>query len=443
MQGRVSSIFARKQSRCRARLGRICAVVLACVIAAGICTAQSAAPVIEVSNPSNSSAQQAKHYVVLVSLDGFRYDYAKKYGATNLLKIAAQGVSAPDGMIPSFPSLTFPNHYSIVTGLYPEHHGIVANTFYDPTRKENYAFNVLKSESDGTWYGGTPLWVLAQQQGMRAACFFWPGSDAEIQGRRPSYYLTFDDSYPDEKRVEQVLAWLRLSPDKRPHFITLYFGSTDHAGHNYGPESPETAEAVHHVDELMGKLFEGINASGLPVDLIVVADHGMETVQGGWVSLDKWADLSNFETSGSLLYPHSDADAEMAYESLKGASDKFKVYRRDQLPAYLHFDSNPRTGDPVVIPTGAYAITAHDPSAKSGSARMPPRGVHGYDPRQMPSMKAIFIATGPDIRSGASVESFENVNVYPLVVNILGLNSGPVDGTLAALQGILKNHSKN
>jgi alkaline phosphatase D len=166
----------------------------------------------------------------------------------------------------------------------------------------------------------------------------------------------------------------------------------------------------------------------------------METVQGGWVSLDKWADLSNFETSGSLLYPHSDADAEKAYESLKGASDKFKVYRRDQLPADLHFDSNPRVGDPVVIPTGAYAITAHDPNAKSGSAKMPPRGVHGYDPRQMPSMKALFIATGPDIRSGASVESFENVNVYPLVVSILGLNSGPVDGTLAALQGILKNH---
>jgi alkaline phosphatase D len=298
----------------------------------------------------------------------------------------------------------------------------------------------LKSESDGTWYGGTPLWVLAQEQGMRAACFFWPGSDAEIQGRRPSYYLTFDDSFPDVKRVEQVLAWLRLSPDKRPHFITLYFGSTDHAGHIYGPESPETAEAVQHVDEMMGKLFQGINASGLPVDLIVVADHGMETVQGGWVSLDEWADLSNFETSGSLLYPHSDADAEKAYESLKGASDKFKVYRRDQLPADLHFDSNPRVGDPVVIPTGAYAITAHDPNAKSGSAKMPPRGVHGYDSRQMPSMKALFIATGPDIRSGASVESFENVNVYPLVVSILGLNSGPVDGTLAALQGILKNH---
>jgi alkaline phosphatase D len=440
MQHREFSFFA--EQRWGALCGRICAMVLACVFAASICAAQSAAPVIEVSNPPNSAAQQAKHYVVLVSLDGFRYDYAKKYGATNLLKIAAQGASAPDGMIPSFPSLTFPNHYSIVTGLYPEHHGIVANSFYDPARKENYAFNVLKSESDGTWYGGTPLWVLAQQQGMRAACFFWPGSDAEIQGNRPSYYLTYDDGFPDEKRVEQVLAWLQLPPEKRPHFITLYFANTDHAGHNYGPDAPQVAEAVHHVDELLGKLFAAITASGLPVDLMVVADHGMETVQGSWVSLDQWADLSHFETSGSLLYPNSDADAEKAFASLQGVSDKFKVYRRNQLPAYLNFDSNPRIGDPVVIPTGAYAITAHDPNAKGSSARMPPRGVHGYDPRQMPSMKAIFIAAGPDIRSGVSVESFENVNVYPLIVSILGLNSGPVDGTLAALQGILKNHPK-
>ena len=146
-------------------------------------------PVIEVPNPPNTAAQQAKHYVVLVSLDGFRYDYATKYGAKNLLAMAARGASAPDGMIPSYPSVTFPNHYTIVTGLYPDHHGIVANTFYDPARKETYSLTDPKTTGDGSWYGGTPLWVLAEQQGMRAACFFWPSSDAEIQGKRPSYYL--------------------------------------------------------------------------------------------------------------------------------------------------------------------------------------------------------------------------------------------------------------
>src|SRR5579863_1754789 len=214
-------------------------ILLMLVLTAAICAAQSAGPVIEVPNPPNTAEQQAKHYVVLVSLDGFRYDYATKYGAKNLLAMAARGASAPDGMIPSYPSVTFPNHFSIVTGLYPDHHGIVANAFYDPARKETYSLSNPKATGDGSWYSGTPLWVLAEQQGMRAACFYWPSSDAEIQGKRPSYYLApYDDAYPDEKRVEQVLAWLHLPPEKRPHFIALYYPNTDHAGHSYGPDAP-------------------------------------------------------------------------------------------------------------------------------------------------------------------------------------------------------------
>jgi predicted AlkP superfamily pyrophosphatase or phosphodiesterase len=415
-------------------------MLLILILSAAICHAQSASRVIEVPNPPNMAAQQSKHYVVLVSLDGFRYDYATKYGAKNLLAMAAGGASAPDGMIPSYPSVTFPNHYTIVTGLYPEHHGIVANTFYDPARQESYSYSNPKTTGDGSWYSGTPLWVLAEQQGMRAACFFWPASDAEIQATRPSYYLApYDDNYPDEKRIEQVLTWLRLPPEKRPHFITLYYPNTDHAGHLFGPDAPETAEAVRHVDEMMGKLSEGIATSGLPVDLIVVSDHGMESLQGGWVNLDKWADLSQFETSGPLLYAKSESDAEKAYRSLLGASDTFKVYRRAQVPAYLHFNSNAREGDPVVVPTGPYPIEARVPN--TGGIRKPPRGGHGYDPRQMPSMKAIFFAAGPDIRAGVAVASFENVDLYPLIVRILGLNSGPIDGDLGPLQGILKMNS--
>jgi predicted AlkP superfamily pyrophosphatase or phosphodiesterase len=417
--------------------------LLILVMTAAIAAAQSASSVIEVPNSPNASAQQAKHYVVLVSLDGFRYDYAAKYGAKNLQAMATRGASAPDGMIPSYPSVTFPNHYAIVTGLYPEHHGIVANSFYDPARKETYSYTNPKTTGDGSWYAGTPLWVLAEQQGMRAACFFWPSSDADIQGKRPSYYLApYDDNYPDEKRVEQVLAWLKLPPGTRPHFIALYYPNTDHAGHTYGPDAPETGAAVRHVDEMMGKLSEGIAASGLPVDLIVLADHGMETLQGGWVNLDKWADLSQFETAGPLLYAKSEADAERAYESLLGASDTFKVYRRSQMPSYLHFDSNPREGDPIIVPTGAYSIVAHDPNANGGT-RLPPRGGHGYDPRQMPTMKAIFFAAGPDIRAGVTVASFDNVDVFPLIAKILELRIGPIDGNLRTLQGILKTNFKN
>jgi predicted AlkP superfamily pyrophosphatase or phosphodiesterase len=422
---------------------RSCLIFLRLILTAAVCSGQAPAKVVEVPNPPNRAAQQAKHYVVLVSLDGFRYDYARKDGAKNLLALAARGASAPDGMLPSYPSLTFPNHFALVTGLYPEHHGIVANTFYDPARKETYSLGNPKATGDGTWYSGTPLWVLAEQQGMRAATFFWPTSDAEVQGKRPSYYLApYEDGFPDDKRVDQVLAWLRLPPEERPHFIAMYFADTDHAGHSYGPDAPQTAEAVRHVDEMIGKLSDGIAASGLPVDLIVVADHGMEKLQGGWVALDKWADLSQFETSGPLLYAKSEADAQKAYESLRGASDKFKVYRRANVPAYLHFNSNPREGDPVIVPTGPYPFVAHEPNSSEG-ANNPPVGGHGYDPRQMPSMKALFVAAGPDIRAGVSVASFENVDVYPLMAKLLGLRTGPIDGTIRPLRGILKKNSQN
>ena len=152
--------------------------------------------------------------------------------------------SAPEGMIPAYPSVTFPNHYTLVTGLYPEHHGIVANAFYDPARKQIYSYRDPAAEVDGTWYGGTPLWVLAEQQGMRSACFFWPGSEAEIQGVRPTYYMKYDQKYPNDQRVDQVLAWLKLPAEQRPHFITLYMSDVDGAGHSHGPDSPEVAEAV-------------------------------------------------------------------------------------------------------------------------------------------------------------------------------------------------------
>ncbi len=256
------------------------------------------APVIEVPNADNRADQLAKHYVVLVSIDGFRYDYAKLYGAPHLDAIAKDGAAALDGMLPSYPSTTFPNHYTIVTGLYPEHHGIVAMSFYDPARKERYSFNDPKSDTDGSWYRGVPLWSLAEKQGMRAACFFWPGSEAEIAGERPSYYLKYDDALPDEERVDQVVDWLKLPEAKRPHFITLYFGEVDHAGHEYGPDATQTRAAVRHVDGEIGVLRAKLEKLHLPIDLVVVSDHGMAKEEGGWIDLDQYADFSGVETVG-------------------------------------------------------------------------------------------------------------------------------------------------
>jgi alkaline phosphatase D len=185
---------------------------------------------------------------------------------------------------------------------------------------------------------------------------------------------------------------------------------------------------------MIGKLTDGIAQMGLAVDVIVVSDHGVETSQGGWIALDKWADLAQFETSGSLLYAKSESDAEKVYKSLLDVSDKFKVYRREKVPKNLHFDSNPREGDPVVVPTGPFAIVARAP----GNSTAPVRDVHGYDPATMPSMKAIFYAAGPDIRAGVNVPPFENIHLYPLIAEILGLRIGPVDGQLPVLQVVLK-----
>jgi len=418
----------------------IAALALALSFAAA-CAAQAAAPVIEVPHPPNAAAQQAKPYVVLVSLDGFRYDYAKKYEAPNLTALGRRGASAPGGMIPSYPSSTFPNHLSLVTGLYPEHHGIVNNSFYDPARQARYGYGDKAAVADGSWYSGVPLWSLAEKQGMRTACFFWPASDAEIAGARPSYYLHFDPAIPLDTRVDQVIAWLQSPAAERPHFVTLYFEEVDGAGHQFGPDAPEVGAAVKHVDAEIGRLIEKLGALHLPIDLIVVADHGMETQKGPWVSLNQFADLSQADTAGPLIYAKTEADAEKIYKALDGASDKFKVYRRGKIPAGLHYNGNPRTGDPVVIATGAYPLRGVAPPA--GQDRAPSMGAHGFDPHMLHSMNAIFLAAGPDIRPGVELEPFENVDVYPLIAKILGLEIGPIDGNAKILEPILKPRAKD
>jgi alkaline phosphatase D len=397
-----------------------------------------ALPVLHVDNGPNSAASQAQHYVVLVSLDGFRWDYAKRDGATHLLALGKHGVWAPEGMLPSYPSFTFPNHFSIVTGLYPEHHGLVANSFYDKTKQARYAIADPKAVRDGSWYSGTPLWSLAESQGMRTACFFWPGSEAKIAGFQPTYYLKFDGKIDDTSRIQQVIAWLGLPPSDRPHFITLYYSEPDHEGHEFGPDAPETKAAVVKVDGLIGKLKAGLDATGLPIDLVVISDHGMAKVQGGWITLDQFADLAGFDTVETLLYGKTEEDRVRAYNQLKKASSQFVVYRRKDVPAALNYSQNPREGDPVVIATGPYAIRAHAPP--EGKPDQPPvPGMHGLDPRKVPDMKASFFAAGPDIVDGKTVQPFENVNLYPWLAHLLGLTPPKTDGSLNVLAGTLRD----
>ena len=402
-----------------------------------------ALPLIHADNGPNSAVAQKQHYVVLVSLDGFRWDYASRDGAKNLLALGKQGVWAPEGMLPSYPSLTFPNHYTIVTGLYPEHHGLVANSFYDAIKQARYAMSDPVAVTDGSWYGGVPLWSLAESQGMRTACLFWPGSEAQIAGFRPTYYARFDSRTEatdavEQARIDDVVALLRLPETDRPHFITVYYSEPDHEGHEFGPDAPETRAAELKMDELVGKLKAGLDATGLPIDLVVVSDHGMVKVEGGWVTLDQFADLSGVEAVGSLLYGRTEEDRDRVYNQLNKANKYFVVFRRKDVPVELHYNQNYREGDPVVVATGPYAIRAHAPPA-GREDRPPNTGMHGFDPRKMPEMKASFFAAGPDIVEGKTVVPFENVNLYPWLAHLLGLTPPKIDGSLSVLAGTLRD----
>ncbi len=402
-----------------------------------------ALPLTHIDNGTNSANARKAHYLVLVSLDGFRWDYARRDGAAHLLALGKQGAWAPEGMLPSYPSLTFPNHFTLVTGLYPEHHGLVANGFYDPARKARYAIADPAAVTDGSWYSGVPLWSLAESQGMRTACLFWPGSEAEIAGRRPTWYARFDSRTEatdavEQARIDDALALLQLPEAERPHFLTIYYSEPDHQGHEFGPDAPQTKAAVLKIDAIIGKLKSALDSTRLPIDLIVVSDHGMIREQGPWITLDTITDLAGFETAGSLLYGPSEQDSARAYNGLKKASSQFVAYRRKDVPAGLEYNQNPREGDPVVVATGPYAIRAHLPPA--GKTDAPPTlGMHGLDPRKFPEMKASFFAAGPDILPGKTLAPFENVNLFPFMAHLLGLNSPRTDGSLNILAGTLRD----
>ena len=386
----------------------------------------------------NAPAQLSKPYVILISADGFRYDYADKYHAANLLRLRATGIQAKS-MIPSYPSVTFPNHYTVATGMYPSHHGLVYNQFYDRNRKASYAMSDRKAVEDGSWYGGIPIWVLAEQQGMVSASYHFVGTEAAIQQTLPTYWYKFSDAKNIDFRIQKVVDWLQLPEDIRPHLITFYMSDADHSGHTYGPDTKQTEEAVQYVDAAIGKMVEKVNALGLPVNFIFLADHGMAAVDTVTkINIASMIDTSRFILKGggtSLhLYVKNPVEIHSLYEELKKKENGFVVYLRENIPAKWHYDKSEdrfdRIGDILVVPIY--------PKVLSGwSGRIMP-GAHGFDPA-IPVMHATFYAWGPQFKKGKTIPSFENVNVYPMVCRLLGLTyAHEIDGKLKVLKKILK-----
>lgn len=390
----------------------------------------------------NAPENYNRPYVILISADGFRFDYARKYNATHLLKLAEGGVKAK-GMIPSYPSNTFPNHYTLVTGMYPSTHGLIDNSFYDPHRDETYNMGNKAMVADSSWYGGLPLWGLAEKNGLVSASLFWVSSESRVAGLPPSYYYKYHSEFSNDRKIGIIKEWLQLPEDIRPHLITLYFPETDSQGHYYGPDSKETEAAVHQVDQAVGKLVEEVSALGLTnVNYVFVSDHGMIRCDvDNPIKIPELVNNRKFVVinSFSLVRIHAlnPDQVKSTYRQLKKERSKdYKVYLTRRFPKRLHFRTNEhdRLGDILLVPRAPKVFAANPPSKR----KYP--GAHGYDPKKVPDMQATFMAWGPAFKTGLTIGTFENVHVYPLVAKLLGL---PVEHAIDGKEKVLNKTLKN
>jgi predicted AlkP superfamily pyrophosphatase or phosphodiesterase len=387
----------------------------------------------------NAPDQLNQPYVILISIDGYRADYTELFHPPTLEKLGQTGLHAK-GLIPVYPSKTFPNHYSIITGLYADHHGIVSNDFYDAGFDKIYKVGQHETE-EGRWYGGDPLWLVVQKHGLLAASFFWVGSEADIQKSHPAQYFRYNDSVPNVDRVKQALDWLKLPEKTRPHFITLYFSDVDSQAHKHGAASKEVGQAVLEIDRVIGNLFKGLPELKLPVNVIVVSDHGMDTLDNTKAEyLDDAADMKPFLVLGrgpqALLYLKPGERRGLIAETqkkLRAKARHYRVYKRSEIPEALHYKDSPRIGDLLVEVDEPYAVglrSDHKPFAG---------GNHGWNPYVNEKMRGIFYADGPAFREPQEVPAFQNINIYPLILNIFGFEPlHPIDGSLAPVAGFLK-----
>jgi predicted AlkP superfamily pyrophosphatase or phosphodiesterase len=380
--------------------------------------------------------------LILISLDGFRWDYLEKTAAPALRSLASRGVRA-EALIPSFPTKTFPNHYTIVTGLYPGHHGIVANNILDAGTGRTFSMSKTAEIRDPMWWSGEPIWVTAERAGRRSATMFWPGSETAIGGVRPTYWRPYEERLGGYARVDQVLRWLDLPDASRPVFLTLYFEDLDTAGHEYGPDSSAVLRAIGRVDGYVGRLLRGLKSRGLEerANIVVVSDHGMAAVVPGQVlTLSDYIPLADVEVSDINptlgLFPKAGKE-ESVYLALARASPHLHVYKRNETPAAWHYRDHKRIPPIVGVVDEGWLIVRGNIRERAALLLRPPRGAHGYDPAVI-SMRGILVAAGPAFKQGAVVPALENVHVYNLLASVLKLAPAPNDGDASVSRHILR-----
>jgi predicted AlkP superfamily pyrophosphatase or phosphodiesterase len=395
--------------------------------------------------PATAPAAARAPVTILVSIDGFRPDYLDRGVTPTLSRLATDGVSA--SMMPSFPSKTFPNHWTLVTGMYPDHHGITANKLEDPARPgETFT---MASDDPYWWDEAEPIWVTAEKAGVRTATMFWPGSNvawggtraaawpnALTGGVRPHDWQQFNQAVTGSARVDAVIDWLRRPAATRPQFVTLYFDTVDTAGHQYGPAAPETTQAVAGVDGEIARLVAGLATLGQPANLVIVADHGMAaTSTARTVVLDQIADPATYrlEEAGPYagLYPVAGKEAALA-AALLTPHAHMQCWQKDRIPARFHYGTNPRIPPYICLAEDGWTIAEHAPT------RVMTGGQHGYD-NQATDMRALFIANGPAFKRGRTLPPFGNVDVAPLLRDLLALPADPkLDGNDAPFRAVMK-----
>jgi len=386
---------------------------------------------------ANTVQPNSEQTVVLISIDGFRHDYIELHGAPNIEKIAQQGIRA-EGLIPVYPSKTFPNHLSIVTGQYPSNHGIVDNNFYDTERKQHYKMG--DGVQDSTWLTTLPIWNLAEFQGVKAATFFWPESEARINGRTASYFYKYSTPTPNRQRIDQIVQWLKLPKAARPRLVTGYFSVVDTMGHRFGPEAPQVGKAVQHVDNLIGELWQRLQSEvDEPVNLILVSDHGMSQIKA-----DAVIDYTTFAIDDELfevvngatrlmIYAHEHTTPEQIHslkQQLQAANNGQYWLETDQQLQQLGVIPTTRT-PAIVLGTKAPAIfTSRPPESRKDG------GTHGYHSSR--DMDGIFIAAGPAIKAKTPLKRFSNIHIYPFMALLLGLELlTPIDGDAKVLAPLI------
>lgn len=384
---------------------------------------------------------QPKPYVLLISFDGFRWDYSNRGITPNLQKMKDEGVWA-SSLQPTYPSKTFPNHYSIITGEYIDHHGIIANHFTNPFTGEVYSLSDSSAVRNSKWYLGEPFWTTAERQGIISASYFWPGSEQHLSYRHPTYFEKYDHHRPHKTSVEGVLSWLQLPYAKRPHFITLYFHDTDDKGHRYGPNSPEVNKAIMSLDSVVGYIYNGFERIGMKdsINVIIVSDHGMTEIDTNKIiDVQKMLKGYQYKMEGEkpfvLLKPNK-ADFDSVYTILKRNENHYKVYLKQDMPKYFHYSQNSFIYPIIIVADLGWSLV-NDNWLKSFEHHHS-KGNHGYDNHQL-DMHGTFIAQGPNFKRGYKTGTVWNIDIYPLLCKIFDIEPrSNIDGKLERIGFILK-----